>query len=310
LKRVLCSLVVLLFLASSSPAAQEVSVMLDWFPNVDHLPLYVARERGFFREEGLDIRVLAPSETADGLKLAAAGKVDLAISYTPQVIVSAAEGIPLVVVGRLMQHPLSTLLFMAGKGIKSPSDLSGKRIGYTVPGVMDVLADAFAKLNGLEGVSTVNVGFSIVQSLASGKVDAVMGGFRNYEVVEMLHQGMKPGTFPLEKWGIPDYDELVFVTSPGFVKSSPGVVRAFRKALDRGIRETLSNPGKALDLYFRAVPEAPREIERDVLERTLPFFARTQHLDPKRWESFAAFAAKWKLVDRPVDAKRLLWKER
>lgn len=310
LKKSLCTLFILILLASSCHAAQRVSVMLDWVPNVDHLPLYLAREMGYFRDEGLEVSILAPSDTSDALKLAASGKADLAISYPPQVIVSAAQGVPLTVVGRLVEHPLSTLLFLEGKGIKNPSDLAGKRIGYTVPGVMDVLVDAFTKLNGVKGNSTVNVGFSIVQSLASGKVDAVMGGFRNYEVAEMIREGMKPGFFALEEWGIPDYDELVFVTSPAFAKSRPEVVRAFRKALGRAIRETLSRPEKALARYFTAVPEAPRELEKDVFKRTLPFLARSQELDPARWERLAAFALEWKLVDRAVDARKLLWKDR
>lgn len=310
MKKTLCSLFILLLFASSCPAAQKVSVMLDWVPNVDHLPLYVAREMGFFRDEGLEVCILAPSETSDALKLAASGKADLAISYPPQVIVSSAQGIPLTVVGRLMEHPLSTLLFLDGKGIKVPSDLAGKRIGYTVPGVMDVLVDAFARLNGIKGISTVNVGFSIVQSLASSKVDAVMGGFRNYEVTEMLHQGMQPAFFALEKWGIPDYDELVFVTSPAFAKFHPEIIRAFRRALDRAIRQSLAKPEKAVALYFRAVPEAPKELERDVFRRTLPLLARSQALDPARWDKLAAFALKWELVDRPVDASKLLWKDR
>ena len=310
MKKSLCTLFILLLFASSCPAAQRVSIMLDWVPNVDHLPLYVAREMGFFRDEGLEVAILAPSETSDALKLAASGKADLAISYPPQVIVSAARGIPLTVVGRLMEHPLSTLLFLEGKGIKAPSDLAGKRIGYTVPGVMDVLLDAFARLNGIKGISTVNVGFSIVQSLASGKVDAVMGGFRNYEVAEMVHEGMKPGFFAIEQWGIPDYDELVFVTSPGFARSHPEVVRAFRKALGRGIRETLARPEKAMGLYLNAVPEAPRDLEKEAFKRTLPLLARSQELDPARWERLAAFSRKWKLVDRPVDVRELLWKDR
>ncbi len=310
MKRAICSIAFLLCLATACPAAQEISVMLDWVPNVDHLPIYVAKEMGLFRKEGLEIRILVPSDTTDALKLAAASKVDLAVSYAPQVIVSVAEGVPVRVVGRLVEHPLSTLLFLEGKGIRSPSDLAGKRVGFTVAGVMDVLLDAFSKLNGVKGISPVNVGFSIVQSLASGKVDAVMGGFRNYEVVEMLQQGMKPSTFPLEEWGIPDYDELVFVTSPSFAQSNPQVIRAFRKALDRGIHASLANPEKALEIYFRAVPEAPRSLEKEVLGKTLPFFARSQDLDPSRWKKFAVFALKWRLIGRSIDTDRLLWKDR
>ena len=310
MKRVICSIVILFCLASACPAQQKVSIMLDWVPNVDHLPIYVAKERGFFRKEGLEILILAPSETTDALKLAASSKVDLAVGYAPQVILSASEGIPLRVVGRLMEHPLSTLLFLEGKGIQSPSDLTGKRIGYTVPGVMDVLLEAFSKLNGVKGITPVNVGFAIVQSLASGKVDAVMGGFRNYEAVEMIQQGMKPSVFPLEQWGIPDYDELVFVTSPKFAKSNPQVIRGFRKALEKGIRTSLADPETALEIYFRAVPDAQRSLEREVLGKTLPFFARSQELDPSRWKRFASFALKWGLIRRSVEPERFLWKDR
>ncbi len=160
---------------SSGLAAQKLTLILDWFPNVDHLPIYVGRHQGFFAAEGLEIEIFSPSGTSDALKLAASGKVDLAVSYEPQTIIAAARGLDIVVIGRLIEHPLTTLLFLKDKGIKTPSDLEGKKIGYTVPGLMDVLLDAFAKLNGIQRYEAINVGFAIVQSLTAGKVDAVMG---------------------------------------------------------------------------------------------------------------------------------------
>ena len=133
---------------TSAMAAQKVTLMLDWFPNVDHLPIYVARHQGLFAAQGLNLVILSPSDTSDALKLAAAGQVDIAISYEPQTIIAAARGLEITVMGRLIEHPLTTLLFLKGRGIETPEDLEGKKIGYTVPGLMDVLLDAFAQLWG------------------------------------------------------------------------------------------------------------------------------------------------------------------
>jgi len=202
-----------LFWVPSIHAAQELTLILDWFPNIDHLPIYAARQQGLFAEEGLEIKILSPSDTADGLKMAASGNVDIAVSYEPQTLIAAARGLDVIVFARLIEHPLTTLLFLEGKGIETPKDLSGKKIGYTVPGLMDVLLNAFAKVNNIQDYQAINVGFAIVQSLTANQVDAVMGPFKTYETVTMAHKGYAVGYFELEKWGIPDYDELIFITS-------------------------------------------------------------------------------------------------
>jgi len=154
-------LLVFIFFPLISPAnaVQKLTLMLDWFPNVDHLPIYVAQHQGFFAEEGLEIKIFSPSATSDALKLAAAGNVDIAISYEPQTIIAAARGLDIMAFGRLIEHPLTTLFFLKGKGIETPGDLAGKKIGYTVPGLMDVLLDAFAKVNGIGDYSGGQCGF-------------------------------------------------------------------------------------------------------------------------------------------------------
>jgi putative hydroxymethylpyrimidine transport system substrate-binding protein len=293
--------------ASSIYAAQRLSLILDWFPNVDHLPIYVARQQGFFSEKGMEIKILSPSATSDALKLAASGHVDIAVSYEPQTIIAAARGLDIIAFGRLIEHPLTTLLFLKGKGIETPKDLEGKIIGYTVPGLMDVLLEAFAKLNDIEQYSAVNVGFSIVQSLTAGKVDAIMGPFKTYETVIMAQKGYEVGYFELEKWGIPDYDELIFVTSVKAMKKNQAAIMTFRRVIDRAIAYVRANPTKALEYYFKAVPEADRKTESDAFELTLPYYAHTQKLDMKRWQQFADFALKYGLIEKPVDVKSVLW---
>ena len=292
---------------SSIYATQTFTLILDWFPNVDHLPIYVARHQGYFSQEGLEIRIISPSETADGLKLAAAGKVDIAISYEPQTIIAAARGLEIVTFGRLIEHPLTTLLFMKDSGIAVPKDLEGKKIGYTVPGLMDILLAAFAKLNNIEQYTAVNVGFSIVQSLTAGKVAAVMGPFKTYETVVMANRGYEVGYFELEKWGIPDYDELIFVTSLKTMKKNRAALATFKKIVDRAIVYVRANPQKALQYYLEEVPEADRRTETDAFKLTLPYYAHDQKLDVKRWQQFADFAFKFGLIEKAVDVKTVLW---
>lgn len=300
---IICFIVVFAFPAY---AAQQLTIMLDWFPNIDHLPLYVAEKEGFFAEEGLNVKILSPSETTDALKLAASNNVDLAVSYAPQSIMGASRGLTITVVGRLVEHPLSVLLFLKGKGIEKPSDLEGKRIGYTVPGMMDILTEAFAKINGIKRYEPINVGFAIVQSLVADKVDAIMGPYKNYETVELEDRGYKAGYFELNEWGIPDYDELVFICGSKALKEKRGAVTGFIRAIDRAIVKTRQNPDAALQRYFEAVPEAPRAMETRAFKITLPLYASHQRHDTDRWQKFADFGFQYGLIEKAVDVKTLL----
>jgi putative hydroxymethylpyrimidine transport system substrate-binding protein len=303
-------LLILVSLAMTSPAAagEKLTLMLDWFPNVDHLPIYVAQEKGYFREAGIEVKILSPSDTSDALKLAVAGQVDLAVSYQPQTIIAAAAGLDVRVVGRLVEHPLTTLLFLKKKGFKTPSELSGSTIGYTVPGLMDVLMQAFARINGIKNYSLVNVGFTIVPALTSGQVDAVMGPFKTYETVTMAAKGIEADYFELEKWGIPDYDELIFICGTKTLQRKKTAVQAFAAAVARGIAFQRENAAAALALYFQAVPDADRETETAAYKLTRPYFAANQTLVKERWQTFADFALKFGLISQAVDVKPLLVK--
>ena len=300
------SLTVSLMMSGPGVMAQEVTLVLDWFPNVDHLPIYVAQEKNYFSEEGVQVKILSPSDTSDALKLAVAGRVDLAVSYEPQTIIAASEGLPVRVVGRLVAHPLTTLLFLKEKGYMSPSALSGKTIGYTVPGLMDVLLQAFAKINGVTDYTAVNVGFNIVPALTSGQVDAVMGPFKTYETVTMAAKGIDAAYFELEHWGIPDYDELIFICGAGTLAKKSDVVQRFVRAVARGLEDARNRPEDALTAYFKAVPDVDQAIEKAAFERTRPYFAQTQKVDQKRWQAFADFALAYGLIERPVNVATLL----
>ena len=122
MKRLLFALA-LMFIAGPASAADKLTVMLDWFINPDHGPLYVALERGEFEKRGLDVELIPPADPNDPPKLVAAGRADLAISYQPQLHLQVAAGLPLMRVGTLVATPLSALVVLADSPIKSISDL-------------------------------------------------------------------------------------------------------------------------------------------------------------------------------------------
>jgi len=298
-----------LLFVSNIHANQTLTLMLDWFPNVDHLPIYVADEMGYFSDNKIEVKIISPSETSDALKLAASGNVDIAVSYQPQTIIAADKGLDIKAVAPLIVHPLTTLLFLDNKGINQPSDLCGKKIGYTVPGLMDVLLQAFATINKIKNYTPVNVGFTILPSLSSNKVDAIMGPFKTYETVGMAQHGYKAGFFELEKYGIPDYEELIFVCGQKILKNKTKAVHGFVKAVARGLEYTKDHPKKALSLYLSAVPQADKQIETKAFELTLPYFAgHTQSHNIVKWQEFADFALKYKLINNKVDVKQIIHK--
>ena len=133
----LCS--TLLASGSQALAGEKLTVLLDWFINPDHAPLYVALEKGFFAAKGLEVELIAPSNPNDPPKLVAAGKADIAISYQHQHQMQVDQGLPLVRIATLIATPLNSLVVLDEGKIKSIADLKGKTIGYSVGGFETVL---------------------------------------------------------------------------------------------------------------------------------------------------------------------------
>ena len=200
---------------SPAPAAEKMTVILDWFVNPDHAPLIVAREKGFFAEAGLEVELIAPADPNDPPKLVAAGKADLAVSYQPQLHVQVAEGLPLTRIATIVATPLNALVVLADGPVARIADLKGRTVGFSVGGFEDALLAAMLSSAGLGlgDVTLVNVNFSLSPALISGQVDAVIGAYRNFELNQMDLVG-KPGrAFYPEELGVPAYDELILVAN-------------------------------------------------------------------------------------------------
>ncbi len=292
------SLIHLTFIIFPAMAADKLTVLLDWFVNPDHAPLVVAKQAGLFRAAGLDVELVAPADPNDPPKLVAAGKADLAISYQPQLHMQVAEGLPLVRVGTLVATPLNSLVVLADGPIKSPADLKGRKVGFSVGGFEDALLGAMLARHGLtlDDVTLVNVNFSLSPAILAGQVDGVIGAFRNFELNQMDIVGHPGRAFYPEENGVPAYDELIVIAHRSRVDDPR--FRRFLDAVERAVQALLNHPEESWRQFIRAHPDLDDELNRRAWRDTLPRFAlRPAALDRGRYRRFAAFLQAQGLID-------------
>jgi putative hydroxymethylpyrimidine transport system substrate-binding protein len=279
--------------ALSAPAAKPFTVMLDFFPNADHAALYSAIANGDFRRAGLNVEPQTPAETAEPLKLLAAGKVDMAISYEPELMLARDHGLKLVSIGALVQRPLTSIIALPGKHVTSVAALAGKTVGTAgIPYQAAELHTALAHAGVPSGsVREVNVGFNLVPAMLSGRVDATLGGFWNYEALQLRLLHKRPVVIPVDEAGVPTYDELVLVVREDEAHTAGQDLRAFLQALTRGEHEVRANPVAAAALLVKANPSLEAKLQLESIKQTLPAAAPANANDPYGWQQPTAWAA-------------------
>jgi len=277
-------------LSVSAAANDKLTVLLDWFVNPDHGPLIVAQELGYFKDQGLDVELVAPADPSAPPKLVAAGQADIAISYQPQLHLQVSEGLPLKRVGTLVATPLNCLLVLEDGPINTPADLKGKTIGFSVAGVEEALLTAVLGRYGVNfsDVELVNVNFSLSPSLMSGQVDAVIGAFRNFELNQMDIEQTPGRCFYIEEEGVPAYDELIYVANPKLMDVDK--VQRFLTAVELATQYIVNHPEKSWELFAATSSELQDELNARAWVDTLPRFAlRPPALDAGRYARFEQF---------------------
>ena len=277
----------------SAPGVKPFTVMLDFFPNADHAALYSAIAHGDFRAVGLDVKPEAPAEPAEPLKLLAAGKVDMAISYEPELLLARDQGLKVVSIGALVQRPLTSIIALPGRHVARVADLAGKRVGTA--GIAYQAAELRTALQSAgvnpKSVREANVGFNLVPAMLSGQVDATLGGFWNYEAIQLRLAHKHPVVIPVDEAGVPSYDELVLAVREDEAHTRGQDLRAFLQALTRGEQEVRADPAAAAALLTAANPSLERKLQLESIKQTLPATQPTDASKPFGWQDPSAWAA-------------------
>ena len=277
-----------------SGGERKLELMLDWVPNPDHAGIYAADGRGFFKNVGVDVTIRRPPDPSAPIKQVAAGRVDLAISYEPEVLRARDEGQKVVAVGAIVPKPLTSVISLPPKDVPSAAALKGKKVGTAGIDYQDAFLDAMLKRASIDpaDVKRQNVGFDLQKSLLTGKVDATLGGFENVEVVELDLKKKNPTHFTVDEAGIPTYDELVLVTSETTLNEKRDEIRSFLGALARGTRLAQRDPAVAAGYLARANRELDPKLLLEGTKRTpfdQPAGKPFGYQDPAQWNRFAEF---------------------
>lgn len=305
MKRTVLLALTFLFFARPAWADDKLTVILDWFVNPDHAALVIAKEGGYYRRAGLDVSFIEPADPAAPPRLVAAGQGDVALTYQPTFYLERGDGMNLQRVGAAIATPLNTLVTLESSPVKVIADLKGKTIGYSIAGYEQALLETMLASGGLTlaDVKLVDVNFALTQSLIGGRVDAVIGAYRNFELTEMKLAGHPGRAFYPEDLGFPPYDELIYVTTPDKAKSD--AVRRFLDADEQATLFILNHPQEAWSMFVKAYPKLDDDLNRQAWIDTVPRLAADPAaVDPGRYARFARFMKDKGLIKavEPVEA--------
>jgi len=294
--------------ATRAQDGTRVTLALDWYPNANHAGIYVAQDRGYFDEAGIEVEIVVPSDPTTVLQTVGAGRDTFGISYQLEVLAARGQEVPVVSIAALVQHPLNCLMTLADSGIESPADLKGKSVAMAgLPAdeafLSTILADSGLSMDDVE---LINVGYDLLPAVLSGRADAVIGVYWTHETILAEQEGHEVTYFRIEEWGVPDYYELVLVTGEDVLGSEPGTVSALLGALQRGYADAIADPDAALDLLIAASPDLVREVEREGLDLLMPLWTENGAVPfgsqtAERWNAFGTWLTEQGLLDEGVD---------
>jgi putative hydroxymethylpyrimidine transport system substrate-binding protein len=291
-------------------SAEQLTLALDFYVNPDHAGIYTALERGYFDEAGLEVEPRVPSDPSAPVRQVAAERADLAISYEPEVLLAQEEGLPVVAVASLVSEPLTSLISLPEARIADVRDLQGKTVATAgIPYQADYL-EAILEREGLslDDVDQRDVGLNLLPAVLSGSADAMLGGFRNIEGVDLAERGMDPRVVPVDELGIPTYDELVLVANSDRVESDPEAIRLFIAALEEGTRAAVRDPAGATEAVLAAADGLEPKLTRAEIDATLPLLLPERgkpfgYMNAREWVEFGGFFADRGLIStRPAAA--------
>jgi ABC-type nitrate/sulfonate/bicarbonate transport system substrate-binding protein len=238
-----------------SKETQDVSLQLDWTPNTNHTGFYVAQEKGFYEEAGVNLKILPYSEAAADT-IVGAGKANCGITSQDNLPVAVAAGTDEVSVMPILQHQVNALIVKKDSKFKSPKDLSGATYGgFGLPFEVPVV-DEMIKFDGGSGeVKNVILNTGAYEAVYQGQVDTSLG-FRTWELIEAKDRGIELREFPVQDYGVPDTYNVVLACNGDWLKENPELAKAFVQATAKGFEFAVEDPKEAAKILIEANPGA------------------------------------------------------
>ncbi|MCZ6530186.1 MAG: ABC transporter substrate-binding protein [Chloroflexi bacterium] len=301
-------LLVTLAACRTSEPNSVIRLPMGFIPNVQFAPFYVALDRGYYAEEGIDLDFDYSFET-EGVKLVGAGELPFSLVSGEQVLLARAQELPVVYVMAWWQDYPIAIAAPVESGIEAPQDLAGAQIG--IPGTFGasyVGLRALLHTAGLteEDITLDSIGFNQVESLVSGQQEAVVV-YANNEPLQLNARG-----HPVTVIRVADYVDLAsngILTNESMLANEPDVVRGMIRATLRGLADTIEDPEAAFEISKNYIEELDQlsaedqDLQRAVLAKSIEFWItdRPGFSDPQAWENMHAVLLEMGLIAEPMD---------
>ncbi|QIZ08443.1 ABC transporter substrate-binding protein [Priestia megaterium] len=293
---------------------KKVSIVLDWTPNTNHTGLYVAKEKGFFKKEGLDVDIIMPGETGAD-QLVASGKAQFGVGYQEAITQARIQGVPLVSIAAVIQHNTSGFASPAGKQIQSPKDFQGKTYGgWGSPVEKSVITSLMKKENAdANKVKIVNMGDTDFFTAVKRDIDFAWI-YYGWTGVEAELRNEKINMVYLTDYSDKlDYYTPVLETNEKMIKEDPETVKAFVNAAAKGYEFAIKNPDQAADILIKAAPDLDPKLVKKSQEWLSPKYqddAKEWGIQKQEiWGNYAQWMYENKLLDKKLDAKKAFTNE-
>lgn len=287
---------------------QKVIVLLDWFPNTNHTGIYVAKEKGYFSAENLEVSILQPGE-GENNQIVAAGKADFGVSSQESVIQARVAGIPLVSIGAIIQHNTSAFASLEKSNIKTVKDFENKRYGGWGSPIEETVINAVMKENEADYSKVKNITIGETDFFKTiGRDSDFQWIFYGWDGIEAKRRGIKLNTIMLRDLNpILDYYTPVIVTNENHVKNQKELVTRFMKAVSQGYNFSIKNPDEASQILIKSAPE----LNHDLIKQSQIYLSREYRSDALKWgiqrEIVWARYAQWlydqKLIKKMINVK-------
>ncbi len=299
---------------TATPKPVKATLSLDWVPNTNHTGFYVALEKGWYAEEGLDLEIQIPSDPAAALKQVAYGNTEFGVSFQEQVTIARSNDIPVVSLAAIIQHNTSAFASLAETGIQRAKDIEGKRYAsWGLPIERPILGQLMACDGGdINKVEFMDVGFDAFPALIGKRVDLVWI-FMAWDGVQAEIMGVELNNLPLYGSCVPDYYTPVIIAGETTIENKPDLVRRFIAASTRGYEYAIAHPKESAEILLRASPETDPELARRSQAWLSPRYqddaARWGEQKLGVWQEFAEFMFQNKLIERPIDPQKAFTNE-
>jgi ABC-type nitrate/sulfonate/bicarbonate transport system substrate-binding protein len=288
---------------TAAPATlPHVTLVLDWVPNTNHTGFFVALDKGWYKDQGLDVEIQTPSDPAAGLKQVAFGHSELGISFEEEVTIARAQGIPVVSIGAILQHNTSAFASLQSSGITRPKDWEGHRYASTGVPLERALVEGIMKCDGgdVSKVEFVDVGFDVLPAIIAGNADIGLI-YTGWEGIQAQNQGTELRLIPLQGSCIPDEYTPLVIAGESTISGQSDMLRKFMAATSKGFDYAIAHPAESADILLKHAEGTDAELVR----QSQAYLSPRYQADASRWgqQTLATWTAfgKWMADNRLIE---------